>query len=148
MEKVFKNKPVIDKNGHYSVEQVELDSIKTVIVELTKDQLVNLLAIIEFQQKVSKLFFDESEKFDHFEDESNKALKEYLKIKEPKEQDLRKCERVVAKALEDYCDINGKSLALETARKLCRGNRLRDIVSWTFSINEVYSDNLYDWMLY
>ena len=39
MEKVFKNKPVIDKNGRYSLEQVELDTLKAVITELTKPQL-------------------------------------------------------------------------------------------------------------
>ena len=48
--------------------------------------------------------------------------------------------------LQDYCDVNGKSLVLEVARKLCRNYSLRDIVSWTFSINEVYEDNMYDWM--
>ena len=146
MEKVFKNKPVIDKNGRYSMEKIELDSIKTVIVELTEDQLINLLAVVDFQQKINKLFFDDSDKYDQFDSETNKALKEYLRIKEPKEQDLRKCERIVAKALEDYCDVNGKSLVLEIARKLCRNYCLRDIVSWTFSINEVYTDNMYDWM--
>ena len=146
MEKVFKNKPVIDKNGRYSMEKIELDSIKTVIVELTEEQLINLLAVVDFQQKINKLFFDDSDKYDQFDSETNKALKEYLRIKEPKEQDLRKCERIVAKALEDYCDVNGKSLVLEIARKLCRNYCLRDIVSWTFSINEVYTDNMYDWM--
>ena len=73
-------------------------------------------------------------------------LKEFLKIKDPKDADLKKCERTIAKVLEDYCDINDKSLVLEIARKLCKNNSLRDIVSWTFSINEVYEDNMYDWM--
>ena len=63
MEKVYKNKPVIDKNGRYSLEQVELDTIKTVIVELTKPQLANLLAIIQFQQRINKLFFDDDDKY-------------------------------------------------------------------------------------
>ena len=146
MEKVYKNKPVIDKNGRYSLEQVELNTIKTVIVELTKPQLTNLLALIQFQQRINKLFFDEEEKYDSYQTEADKALKEYLKIKEPTDSDLKKCERAVAKALEDYCDVNGKSLVLEIARKLCRNYCLRDIVSWTFSINEVYEDNMYDWM--
>ena len=146
MEKIYKNKPVVDKNGRYSMEQIELDSIKTVITELTEPQLKDLLAIIQFQQRVNKLFFDEEDKFEQYEDESNKAWKEYKKIKEAKEVDLKKCERVVAKALEDYCDVNGKSLILEVARRLCRGSRLRDVVSWTFSINEVYEDNYYEWM--
>ena len=74
------------------------------------------------------------------------SVKEFLKIKDPKDADLKKCERTIAKVLEDYCDINGKSLVLEIARKLCKNNSLRDIVSWTFSINEVYEDNMYDWM--
>ena len=39
MEKVYKNKPVIDKNGRYSLEKVELDSIKAVITELEGQQL-------------------------------------------------------------------------------------------------------------
>ena len=129
MEKVYKNKPVIDKNGRYSLEQVELDTIKTVIVELTKPQLANLLAIIQFQQRINKLFFDDEDKYDSYQTEADKALKEYLKIKEPKDTDLKKCERTVAKALEDYCDVNGKSLVLEIARKLCRNYGLRDIVS-------------------
>lgn len=146
MEKIYKNKPVVDKNGRYSMEQIELDSIKTVITELTEPQLKDLLAIIQFQQRVNKLFFDEEDKFEQYEDESNKAWKEYKKIKEAKEVDLKKCERVVAKALEDYCDVNGKSLILEVARRLCRGSKLRDVVSWTFSINEVYEDNYYEWM--
>ena len=146
MEKVFKNKPVIDKNGRYSLEQVELDSIKTVITELTTPQLENLLAIVQFQQKVHKLFFDDDIKYDSYQNEVDKALKEYLKIKEPKDTDLKKCERIVAKALEDYCDINGKALVLEIARRMCRNFSLRDIVSWTFSINEVYEDNMYEWM--
>ena len=146
MEKIYKNKPVVDKNGRYSMEQIELDSIRTVITELTEPQLKDLLAIIQFQQRVNKLFFDEEDKFEQYEDESNKAWKEYKKIKEAKEVDLKKCERVVAKALEDYCDVNGKSLILEVARRLCRGSRLRDVVSWTFSINEVYEDNYYEWM--
>ena len=146
MEKIYKNKPVVDKNGRYSMEQIELDSIKTVITELTEPQLKDLLAIIQFQQRVNKLFFDEEDKFEQYEDESNKAWKEYKKIKEAKEDDLKKWERVVAKALEDYCDVNGKSLILEVARRLCRGSRLRDVVSWTFSINEVYEDNYYEWM--
>ena len=146
MEKIYKNKPVVDKNGRYSMEQIELDSIKTVITELTEPQLKDLLAIIQFQQRVNKLFFDEEDKYEQYEDEANKAWKEYKKIKEPKEVDLKKCERVVAKALEDYCDVNGKSLILEVARRLCRSYRLRDVVSWTFSINEVYEDNYYDWM--
>ena len=71
---------------------------------------------------------------------------EFLKIKEPKEQDLKKAERTVAKALEDYCDVNGKALVLEIARRLCRSYGLREVVSWTFSINEVYEDNMYEWM--
>ena len=146
MEKIYKNKPVIDKNGRYSMEQIELDSIKTVITELTEPQLKDLLAVIQFQQRVNKLFFDEDDKYDQYEDEANKAWKEYKKIKEPKEADLKKCERVVAKALEDYCDINGKSLILEVARRLCKSYRLRDVISWTFSINEVYEDNMYEWM--
>ena len=146
MEKVFKNKPVIDKNGRYSLEQVELDTIKTVITELTQQQLGNLLAIIQFQQRINKLFFDDEDKYDSYQSEADKALKEYLKIKEPKDTDLKKCERVVAKALEDYCDVNGKSLVLEIARRLCRNYGLREVVSWTFSINEVYEDNMYDWM--
>ena len=146
MEKIYKNKPVVDKNGRYSMEQIELDSIKTVITELTEPQLKDLLAIIQFQQRVNKLFFDEEDKFEQYEDESNKAWKEYKKIKEAKEVDLKKCVRVVAKALEDYCDVNGKSLILEVARRLCRSCELRDVVSWTFSINEVYEDNYYEWM--
>ena len=146
MEKVYKNKPVIDKNGRYSLEQIELDSIKAVITELTGEQLGHLLAIIQFQQRINKLFFDDSDKYDSYQDEADKALKEYLKNKEPKDQDLKKAERTVAKALEDYCDVNGKSLVLEIARKLCRNYRLRDIMSWTFSINEVYTDGMYDWM--
>ena len=85
MEKIYKNKPVVDKNGRYSMEQIELDSIKTVITELTEPQLKDLLAIIQFQQRVNKLFFDEEDKFEQYEDESNKAWKEYKKIKEAKE---------------------------------------------------------------
>ena len=73
-------------------------------------------------------------------------FKEYLRIKEPKDTDLKKCERAVAKALEDYCDVNGKALVLEIARRLCRSYGLREVVSWTFSINEVYEDNMYEWM--
>ena len=146
MEKVYKNKPYIDKNGRYALEQVELDTIKSVLVELSKEDVCNLIALIQFQQRVNKLFFDDDDKYNQFQSEVDKALKEYLKIKEPKEQDLKKMERAVAKSLEDYCDVNGKSLALEIARKLCRNHRLRDIVSWTFSINEVYEDNMYDWM--
>ena len=83
MEKVYKNKPVIDKNGRYSLEQVELNSIKTVITELTQQQLGNLLAIIQFQQRVNKLFFDDEDKYDSYQSEADKALKEYLKIKQP-----------------------------------------------------------------
>lgn len=146
MEKVYKNKPVIDKNGRYSLEKVELDSIKAVITELEGQQLGWLLAIIQFQQRVNKLFFDDEDKYDSYQSEADKALKEFLKLKEAKDTDLRKCERTIAKALEDYCDVNGKSLVLEIARKLCRNFSLRDIVSWTFSINEVYEDNMYDWM--
>ena len=146
MEKVFKNKPVIDKNGRYSLEQVELDTLKAVITELTKPQLENLLAVIQFQQRVNKLFFDDEDKYDSYQSEADKALKEYLKTKEPKDADLKKCERSVAKALEDYCDVNGKALVLEVARRLCRSYRLRDVISWTFSINEIYEDNMYEWM--
>ena len=62
MEKVYKNKPVIDKNGRYSLEQVELDTLKAVITELTPAQLENLLAVIQFQQRVNKLFFDDEDK--------------------------------------------------------------------------------------
>ena len=129
MEKVYKNKPVIDKNGRYSLEQVELDTIKSVLVELTKEQVGHLLALIQFQQRVNKLFFDDEDKYEQFQSEVDKALKEYLKIKEAKDQDLKKMERTVAKSLEDYCDVNGKSLVLEIARKLCRNHSLRDIVS-------------------
>ena len=146
MEKVYKNKPVIDKNGRYSIEQVELDSIKAVITELTKDQVAYLLAIVQFQQRVNKLFFDEDDKYETYQDEVDKALKEFLRIKEPKDGDLKKMERAIAKSFEDYCDVNGKSLVLEIARKLCRNYSLRDIVSWSFSINEVYTDGFYDWM--
>ena len=146
MEKVYKNKPVIDKNGRYSLEQVELDTLKAVITELTKPQLESLLAVVQFQQRVNKLFFDDEDKYDSYQNEADKALKEYLKIKEPKDADLKKCERLVAKALEDYCDVNGKALVLEVARRLCRSYGLREVVSWTFSINEVYEDNMYEWM--
>ena len=146
MEKVYKNKPVIDKNGRYSLEQVELDTLKAVITELTVGQLQNLLAVIQFQQRVNKLFFDDEDKYDSYQSEADKALKEFLKLKEAKETDLKKCERTVAKALEDYCDVNGKALVLEVARRLCRSYSLRDVVSWTFSINEIYEDNYYDWM--
>ena len=146
MEKVYKNKPVIDKNGRYSLEQVELNSIKTVITELTEPQLKDLLAVIQFQQRVNKLFFDDDDKYDQYDDVATKSWKEYKKVKEPKDTDLKKCERTIAKALEDYCDVNGKSLILEVARRLCRNYGLREVVSWTFSINEVYEDNMYDWM--
>ena len=146
MEKVYKNVPKIDKNGRYSLEQIELDTIKAVISELTRTQLENLLAVIQFQQAVNKLFFDDKDKQKAFEAEAGKAFEEYLKIKEPKEADLKKCERIVAKALEDYCDVNGKALVLEIARRLCRNRSLRDVVNWTFGINEVYEDNMYDWM--
>ena len=146
MEKVYKNKPIVDKNGRFSLEQVELDTIKAVITELEGAHLGYLVAIIQFQQRINKMFFDDEDKYDSYQSEVDKALKELHKIKDPKEADLKKCERAVAKALEDYCDVNGKSLVLEIARKLCRNHRLRDIVSWTFSINEVYEDNYYDWM--
>ena len=146
MEKVFKNKPVIDKNGRYSLEQVELDTLKAVITELTKPQLESLLAVVQFQQRVNKLFFDDEDKYDSYQSEADKALKEFLKIKEPKDVDLKKCERTVAKAFEDYCDVNGKALVLEVARRLCRSYGLREVVNWTFSINEVYEDNYYTWM--
>ena len=59
MEKIYKNKTVIGKDGRYSVERVELDTIKAVIVELDERQLKNLLEIIQFQQEVSKLFFED-----------------------------------------------------------------------------------------
>lgn len=146
MEKVYKNKAVVDKNGRFSLEKVELDTIKAVITELEGAHLGYLVAIIQFQQRINKLFFDDEEKYEAYQNEADKALKELSKIKEPKESDLKKCERTIAKALEDYCDLNGKSLVLEVARKLCRNYSLRDIVSWTFSINEVYEDNMYDWM--
>ena len=129
MEKVYKNKPVIDKNGRYSLEQVELNSIKTVITELTEPQLKDLLAVIQFQQRVNKLFFDDDDKYDQYDDVATKSWKEYKKVKEPKDTDLKKCERTIAKALEDYCDVNGKSLILEGARRLCRNYGLREVVS-------------------
>ncbi len=146
MEKVYKTTPVVDKNGMYSVEQVELDSIKAVLAELTNTQVGNLLAIVQFQQSVNQLFFDDDDKYELYQDEVDKALKDYLKIKEPKDSDLKKMERTIAKAFEDYCDVNGKSLVLEIARKLCKNYSLRDVVSWTFSINDVYTDGMYDWM--
>ena len=146
MEKVYKNKPVVDKNGHYSLEKVELDSIKTVLVELEGNQLGQLIALIQFQQRINNLFFDDNDKYEAYQKEADSALKELNKIKDAKDADLRKCERTIAKALEDYCDVNGKSLVLEIARKLCRNYSFRDIVSWTFSINEVYTDGMYDWM--
>lgn len=146
MEKVYKNKPVVDKNGRFSLEQIELDTIKNVITELTKPQLENLLAIVQFQQRINKLFFDDENKYDSYQNEADKALKEYLRAEEPKDTDLKKCERAVAKALEDYCDVSGKSLVLEIARRLCRNYGLREVVNWTFSINEVYEDDMYDWM--
>lgn len=146
MEKVYKNKPVVDENGRFSLEQIELDTIKNVITELTKPQLENLLAIVQFQQRINKLFFDDENKYDSYQNEADKALKEYLRAKEPKDTDLKKCERAVAKALEDYCDVSGKSLVLEIARRLCRNYGLREVVNWTFSINEVYEDDMYDWM--
>lgn len=146
MEKVYKNKPVVDKNGRFTMEKVELDTIKAVITELEGAHLGYLLAIIQFQQRINKMFFDDEDKYEAYQSEADKALKEFLKIKDPKDADLKKCERTIAKVLEDYCDINGKSLVLEIARKLCKNNSLRDIVSWTFSINEVYEDNMYDWM--
>ena len=146
MEKVFKNKAVVDKNGRFSLEKVELDTIKAVITELEGAHLAQLISLIEFQQRINKMFFDDEEKYEAYQNEVDKAFKEFSKIKDAKDSDLKKCERAVAKALEDYCDINGKSLVLEIARKLCKNNSLRDIVSWTFSINEVYEDNMYDWM--
>ena len=146
MEKVYKNVPVIDKNGDFGLEQVELDTIKTVITELTNPQLEYLLAIVQFQQRLNKLFFDDEDKYEAFQSEADKALKEYQKTREPKEADLKKCERVVARALEDHCGINGKSLVFEIARRLCKGQDPRMVVNWTFSINEVYEDGTYDWM--
>ena len=146
MEKVFKNKAVVDKNGRFSLEKVELDTIKAVITELEGAHLAQLISLIEFQQRINKMFFDDEEKYEAYQNEVDKAFKEFSKIEDAKDSDLKKCERAVAKALEDYCDINGKSLVLEIARKLCKNNSLRDIVSWTFSINEVYEDNIYDWM--
>lgn len=104
------------------------------------------MTIIQFQQRVNKLFFDDDDKYDSYQTVADKALKEYLKIKDSTDADLKKCERIVAKALEDYCDVNGKSLVWEIARKLCRSYCLREIVSWTFSINEVFEDNMYNWM--
>ena len=129
MEKVFKNKASVDKNGHFTMEKVELDTIKAVITELEGTHLAQLISLIEFQQRVNKMFFDDEEKYETYQDEVDKASKEFLKLKDPKESDLKKYERIVAKALEDYCDVNGKSLVLEIARKLCRNQRFRDIVS-------------------
>ena len=68
------------------------------------------MTIIQFQQRVNKLFFDDDDKYDSYQTVADKALKEYLKIKDSTDADLKKCERIVAKALEDYCDVNGKSL--------------------------------------
>ena len=129
MEKVYKNKASVDKNGRFTMEKVELDTIKAVITELEGAHLAQLIALIEFQQRINKMFFDDEEKYESYQDEVDKAYKEFSKIKDAKESDLKKLERTVAKALEDYCDINGKSLVLEIARKLCRNQRLRDIVS-------------------
>lgn len=146
MEKIYKNKTVIGKDGRYRIERVELDTIKAVIVELDERQLKNLLEIIQFQQRVSKLFFEDEEKYEAYQSEADKALKEYQKVKGPTKADLVKCERAIVKAMEDNCGVNGRALILEVARRVCQNVRMRDIVSWTFSINDVFEDNMYDWM--
>jgi hypothetical protein len=88
-----------------------------------------LMSLVEFQQRISNLFFDDNDKYEAYQDEVDKALKELHKIKDPTDQDLKKCERIIAKALEDNCDVNGKSLVLEIARKICKRINIRDIVS-------------------
>ena len=80
MEKVYKNKAVVDKNGRFTMEKVELDTIKTVITELEGAHLGYLLAIIQFQQRINKMFFDDEDKYEAYQSEADKALKEFLKI--------------------------------------------------------------------
>ena len=89
MEKVYKNKAVVDKNGRFSLEKVELDTIKAVITELEGAHLGYLVAIIQFQQRINKLFFDDEEKYEAYQNEADKALKELSKIKEPKDSELK-----------------------------------------------------------
>ena len=105
MEKVYKNKAVVDKNGRFTMEKVELDTIKTVITELEGAHLGYLLAIIQFQQRINKMFFDDEDKYEAYQSEADKALKEFLKIKDPKDADLKKCERTTAKVLEDLKQV-------------------------------------------
>ena len=128
MNKEILRNPVPSGNGEYKFEEVELNSITAVVTQLTAEKLGYLLAIVQFQQRISKLFFDDEEKYEKFFDESEKALKEYLKIKEPSDSDLKKSERIVAKLLEQYCDMNGKSLVYEVAKRLCKNYQLKSIV--------------------
>ena len=57
MNKEILRNPVPSGNGEYKVEEIELNNITTVVTQLTSQRLGYLLAIVQFQQRVSKLFF-------------------------------------------------------------------------------------------
>ena len=146
MEKDIIISPAITSDGKYTTKEIELNNIVTVITQLTYEQFGHLLAIIQFQQRVSKLFFDDEKKFEKYSSESDKAVGEYLKIKEPTENDLKKCEKLIGRLLEEHCDMNGKSLVFEVAKRLCKNYQVKDVVAWTFTAYSIFENDIYDWM--
>ena len=126
-----------------------VDTITKSLLELDEVMLGYFLAIIQFHQRVNKLFFGE-EDYEEYNKEVENALKAFIKIKDDKlsKEDSDRVKKTIGKAIEKYGSIKGKPIVMEVAIKLAKRFSVKDISNWVFSINDLYSNTyeMYDWM--
>lgn len=126
-----------------------IDTITKGVLELDEGMLTGFLALIQFHQRVNKLFFDD-EDFLEYLNEVDKACGAILKIKEENvtDEDRVKLKKTIGKAVEKYGSFKGKPIIMEIAIKLRKHLSIRDISNWIFSVNDLYSNtyDMYDWM--
>lgn len=105
-----------------------IDTITKSVLELDEGMLANFLALIQFHQRVNKLFFSDDD-FLEYAKEVDKACGAILKIKEENitNDDRVKVKKTIGKAIERYGSMKGKPLIMEIATKLRRHYQVKDV---------------------
>lgn len=141
----MENETIIKTNQVLEV----IDTITKSVLELDETMLGYFLALIQFHQRVNKIFFGDEE-YEEFDKEVDKALNEFLKIKKElrTNDDFVKVKKLISKSVEKYGSIKGKPIIMEIAIKLTKHYQVKDISTWVFEINRLYDGayEMYDWM--
>ena len=139
-----------NEKNEWTARVVNGDSIEESIKKLNEETLAYFLALIQFHQRINKMFFSE-ENYTKFDKELDETINAFLKIKKENrtKSDLETVLKALTKAIDKYGSLKGKSILPEVAIKLFSYVTVRDVSNWIFQLNELYNNSyeIYDWMV-